>query len=48
MNTVADVVRGASLELAQASESPRLDAELLMGRVLGLSRAEWRATPLRT
>jgi release factor glutamine methyltransferase len=39
MNTVADVVRGASLELAQASESPRLDAELLMGRVLGLSRA---------
>jgi release factor glutamine methyltransferase len=39
MNTVADVVRGASLELAHASESPRLDAELLMSRVLGLSRA---------
>jgi release factor glutamine methyltransferase len=39
MNTVADVVRGASRKLAQASESPRLDAELLMGRVLGLSRA---------
>jgi release factor glutamine methyltransferase len=39
MNTVADSVRSASLELKRCSESPRLDAELLMGTVLGLSRA---------
>jgi release factor glutamine methyltransferase len=39
MSTVADVLRGASLELAHGSESPRLDAELLMAKVLGLSRA---------
>jgi release factor glutamine methyltransferase len=39
MNTVAASVRNASRELQHCSESPRLDAELLMGRVLGLSRA---------
>jgi release factor glutamine methyltransferase len=38
-NTIADILRSASLELKHCSESPRLDAELLMGKVLGLSRA---------
>jgi release factor glutamine methyltransferase len=42
MSTVADSVRSASLDLKRCSESPRLDAELLMGRVLGLSRAALR------
>src|ERR1700735_836232 len=39
MTTVAESVRRATRELDQASDSPRLDAELLMGKVLGLSRA---------
>jgi release factor glutamine methyltransferase len=39
MTTLAESVRRAARELDQASDSARLDAELLMGKVLGLSRA---------
>jgi release factor glutamine methyltransferase len=37
--TIADTVKSATLTLSTHSESPRLDAELLLGKVLGLSRA---------
>jgi release factor glutamine methyltransferase len=37
--TIAETVKGAALKLSAHSESPRLDAELLLGKVLGLSRA---------
>ena len=37
-STIADTLRSASHALAACSESPRLDAELLLGKVLGLSR----------
>jgi release factor glutamine methyltransferase len=37
--TISDAVRSAALDLAAHSESPRLDAELLLGRLLGMSRA---------
>lgn len=36
--TIAETLRSAVHELAGCSESPRLDAELLLGKVLGLSR----------
>ncbi|MDP9009653.1 MAG: peptide chain release factor N(5)-glutamine methyltransferase [Pseudomonadota bacterium] len=39
MTTIAETVKGAALTLNPHSESPRLDAELLLGKVLGLSRA---------
>jgi release factor glutamine methyltransferase len=37
--TIADAVGNAARDLNTSSESPRLDAELLLGKVLGLSRA---------
>jgi release factor glutamine methyltransferase len=37
--TVAETLRFACRALDQCSDSPRLDAELLLGKVLGLSRA---------
>jgi release factor glutamine methyltransferase len=37
--TIADAVGSAARDLNASSESPRLDAELLLGKVLGLSRA---------
>jgi release factor glutamine methyltransferase len=37
--TIAETVKRAALTLSTHSESPRLDAELLLGKVLGLSRA---------
>jgi len=37
-STIADTLRFAGRTLAGCSESPRLDAELLLGKVLGLSR----------
>jgi release factor glutamine methyltransferase len=37
-STIADALRSAGHALAACSESPRLDAELLLGKVLGLSR----------
>ena len=37
--TIAETVKSAALTLSTHSESPRLDAELLLGKVLGLSRA---------
>src|ERR1700680_4251824 len=37
MPTIAEIVKGAALTLHPHSESPRLDAELLLGKVLGLS-----------
>jgi release factor glutamine methyltransferase len=43
--TVAQIVRAAALALRPHSESPRLDAELLLGKVLGLSRAALAARP---
>jgi release factor glutamine methyltransferase len=39
MQTVAEVLKGAIRQLAGHSESPRLDAELLLCKMLGLSRA---------
>jgi release factor glutamine methyltransferase len=37
--TIAETVKSAALTLSTHSDSPRLDAELLLGKVLGLSRA---------
>jgi release factor glutamine methyltransferase len=37
--TIAETVKSAALRLSAHSESPRLDAELLLGKVLGVSRA---------
>jgi len=37
--TIAETIKAAALTLCPHSESPRLDAELLLGKVLGLSRA---------
>jgi len=37
--TIAEALGAAALELAAHSESPRLDAELLLGTILGLSRS---------
>ena len=39
MNTVAESIYQAARSLASHSDSPRLDAELLLGKILGLSRA---------
>jgi len=39
MNTVEETLRLAARTLAQHSESPRLDAEVLLGTVLGIGRA---------
>ncbi len=39
MTTVADAVALGARTLQRCSESPRLDAELLLGKILGLSRA---------
>lgn len=39
MPTIAQIVKQAAFSLNAHSESPRLDAELLLGKVLGLSRA---------
>jgi release factor glutamine methyltransferase len=41
--TISDSVRSAANTLGEYSESPRLDAELLLGKVLGLSRPALRA-----
>jgi release factor glutamine methyltransferase len=38
-STIAESVKRAVLSLSPHSESPRLDAELLLGKVLGLARA---------
>jgi release factor glutamine methyltransferase len=38
-NSIADAVRAAARTLGPHSESPRLDAELLLGKILGLSRS---------
>jgi release factor glutamine methyltransferase len=39
VQTIGETVKSAALKLSAHSESPRLDAELLLGKVLGLSRA---------
>ncbi len=38
--SVADAIRAATVHIAVASDTPRLDAELLMAHALGLSRAD--------
>jgi len=38
-NSVTDILQAGARTLLHHSESPRLDAELLLGKVLGLSRA---------
>ncbi len=38
MPTIADAVKQAASSLSSHTESPRLDAQLLLGKVLGLSR----------
>ncbi len=40
MNTVAETLRLATGALAEHSESPRLDAEVLLGEALGVARAQ--------
>jgi release factor glutamine methyltransferase len=45
--TVSDVLHTATTLLARASESPRLDAELLLEHVTGLSRTQFLAAPER-
>lgn len=39
MTTVAEVLQGGARALQSHSDSPRLDAELLLGKILGLSRS---------
>jgi release factor glutamine methyltransferase len=39
LNSIADAVRAAARTLRPHSESPRLDAELLLGKILRLSRS---------
>jgi release factor glutamine methyltransferase len=43
MSTVAEALKAAADELKSRSDSPRLDAELLLGHVLGKDRAALRA-----
>lgn len=38
-SSIAQIVRAAARALAQHSDSPRLDAELLLGQLLGLTRS---------
>lgn len=45
--TIAEALHTATTLLSRASESPRLDAELLLEYVTGLSRANFRAAPER-
>lgn len=37
---IPDALRAATRHLADVSDTPRLDAELLMAHALGLSRAD--------
>jgi hypothetical protein len=39
VTTVAETLRSAAHALNSRSESPRLDAELLLGKILGVSRS---------
>jgi release factor glutamine methyltransferase len=45
--TIAEVLRSAAVRLANLSETPRLDAEVLLMHVLGRDRAFLRAWPER-
>lgn len=45
--TISDALHTASVLLERATSSPRLDAELLLEHVTGLSRASFRAAPER-
>ena len=45
--TVSDALHTATMLLARVSSSPRLDAELLLEYVTGLSRTSFRANPER-
>lgn len=45
--TVSDALHTASVMLERISSSPRLDAELLLEHVTGLSRSSFRAAPER-
>ncbi len=45
--TVSDALHTATMMLARASDSARLDAELLLEHVTGLSRTAFRAAPER-
>jgi len=44
-STLADLLTSATTRLAPASESPRLDAELLLAEALGVPRSHLRAAP---
>jgi release factor glutamine methyltransferase len=39
LSTIAEMLRGGARALEERSDSPRLDAELLLGFLLGLSRS---------
>jgi release factor glutamine methyltransferase len=45
--TISDALHTATVLLERATSSPRLDAELLLEHVTGLSRASFRAAPER-
>jgi release factor glutamine methyltransferase len=45
--TVSDALHTATAMLTRTSDSPRLDAELLLEHVTGLSRTQFRAAPER-
>ncbi|MDX1901957.1 MAG: peptide chain release factor N(5)-glutamine methyltransferase [Gammaproteobacteria bacterium] len=44
-NTIAEILRDATEALSQVSETPRLDAEILLAHVLSVSRARLFAYP---
>lgn len=45
--TISDALHTATAMLSRSSDSPRLDAELLLEHVTGLSRTQFRAAPER-
>lgn len=45
MHTLADLINAAAARLRDTSDSPRLDAELLLAHALGRSRSHLRAHP---
>ena len=45
MSTIAGILREATEKLAAVSDSPRLDAEILLAQVTGQNRTHLRAWP---
>ena len=45
LTTIAATLQAAAAQLSETSDSPRLDAEILLGRATGKTRAHFRAWP---